>query len=158
MRLFENGRRLLLPTILTICTFAATAEVYKWVDENGKVHYSDKPINQDSKQIQIRDSITPEQQRKAQQETRARLERQKKRLSNVLASENEEKKRAEKAQKKAAERQRYCADMKEQLAVLDRQARVYEINKKGERVYMEDDRREKEKVNLKRHLTEQCTD
>ena len=29
--------------ILTLCCGLASAEVYKWTDENGKLHYSDKP-------------------------------------------------------------------------------------------------------------------
>ena len=34
--------RTLLPLVLAVCAaFAVQAEVYKWTDENGKVHYSD---------------------------------------------------------------------------------------------------------------------
>jgi len=158
MQFIENGHKLLLLIVLILLSFTATAEVYKWVDENGKVHYSDKPINQNSKQLKIQDNISPEQQRKAQQEAKARLERQQKRIGNIMASEKEEKKRAEKAQKQAAKKDRYCAHIREQLAMLKMQTRIYEVNKKGERVYMEDERREREKLKLERQLTQQCSD
>ncbi len=35
-------KRLLLPCLL-LCAFSASAQIYKWVDENGIVHYSDQP-------------------------------------------------------------------------------------------------------------------
>lgn len=35
--------RVLLFTLMWICSVAAAATVYKWVDDNGVVHYSDQP-------------------------------------------------------------------------------------------------------------------
>jgi hypothetical protein len=36
-------RKLLFTLMSVVCTVAAAATVYKWVDENGVVHYSDQP-------------------------------------------------------------------------------------------------------------------
>jgi len=33
----------------------SAAQVYKWVDENGKVHYSDTPMNDQSSEITVKD-------------------------------------------------------------------------------------------------------
>ena len=35
--------RALLFTLMCVCSVASAATVYKWVDENGVVHYSDQP-------------------------------------------------------------------------------------------------------------------
>ena len=35
--------RALLFTLMWVCSIAAAATVYKWVDDNGVVHYSDQP-------------------------------------------------------------------------------------------------------------------
>ncbi len=48
-------RFLLLVLLTTSCCFVVTnshADVYRWVDKNGKVHYSDKP-NHKAEQLQL---------------------------------------------------------------------------------------------------------
>jgi len=37
-------KRTLLVSALLLCAAAASAQVYKWVDEDGVVHYSDQPV------------------------------------------------------------------------------------------------------------------
>ncbi|MEN7343287.1 MAG: DUF4124 domain-containing protein [Pseudomonadota bacterium] len=37
---------------------SAEAQIYKWVDENGVVHYSDQPLQEDAKQSDIQTSRT----------------------------------------------------------------------------------------------------
>ncbi|TNF38724.1 MAG: DUF4124 domain-containing protein, partial [Gammaproteobacteria bacterium] len=39
--------------MLLFCS-QAVAEIYKWVDDQGKVHYSDKPVKQDAQQLNIK--------------------------------------------------------------------------------------------------------
>ena len=44
----------LLTLLATVCLAAAGSEVYKWVDEEGNVHYSDTPPeNTESERVQI---------------------------------------------------------------------------------------------------------
>jgi len=43
-------RRLLLITCLLLLPFATHAEIYKWTDQYGKVHFSDKPVAGSEKQ------------------------------------------------------------------------------------------------------------
>ena len=59
------------------------AQVYKWVDENGKTHYSDKPHDKQSETIQIRK--TP----KLDPGLETRLKKQK-RLLEVMDEERQE--------------------------------------------------------------------
>jgi hypothetical protein len=40
--------RYLILISLLICTFTASAELYRWVDERGNVNFSDKPSNKDA--------------------------------------------------------------------------------------------------------------
>ncbi len=37
-------RAIILGAVLALSAMAAHAAVYKWVDQNGKTHYSDKPV------------------------------------------------------------------------------------------------------------------
>lgn len=53
---------LLLLSISLNTTFAVSAEVYKWIDQDGNTHYSDKkPHNTDSTSIKIKNSKNKQQ-------------------------------------------------------------------------------------------------
>ena len=46
----------LLPLFLLILSLPVAAQVYKWTDEDGNVHFGDKPRGTDSQEVKIRDS------------------------------------------------------------------------------------------------------
>jgi hypothetical protein len=48
---------ILLLIVLIASTTAAEAKIYKWVDENGSVHFSDRPYSREAKEIQVRDTV-----------------------------------------------------------------------------------------------------
>jgi glutaredoxin len=47
-----NANRMLLAAVLTLLPLAGQAETYRWVDSEGKVHYSDTPPPAAAKKIQ----------------------------------------------------------------------------------------------------------
>lgn len=48
-----GSMRILLATLLLIFAAQASAEVYRWVDKNGVVHYTDKPPAPDAKPAEL---------------------------------------------------------------------------------------------------------
>lgn len=62
---------LTLAASLAFLPTAAQGKIYKWVDENGTVHFSDKPISAEAKAVKIKptgirvDKPEPDEQRKA---------------------------------------------------------------------------------------------
>ena len=46
-------KKLLLISALVLLSATANAKIYKWVDENGSVHFSDKPYSQDAKEVNV---------------------------------------------------------------------------------------------------------
>lgn len=44
--------RFLIIVLLTVVAGAASAQLYRWVDKEGKVHYTDQPPPNDAKQVQ----------------------------------------------------------------------------------------------------------
>jgi hypothetical protein len=46
-------KRLLSLAALVLLATAVHAKTYKWVDENGSIHFSDKPYSQDAKEVQV---------------------------------------------------------------------------------------------------------
>lgn len=108
----------LLASVLWLCVPAAQAEIYKWVDANGNVHFGDKPVDAKNAAaatpVELRRSYTPTQRTEQEQEvfnreriaTRQRLDAQK------TAKEKESRERLAALEEKKA---RQCADDKEKL-------------------------------------------
>jgi len=46
-------KRLLSLAVLVLLATAVNAKIYKWIDENGSVHFSDKPYSQDAKEVKV---------------------------------------------------------------------------------------------------------
>ena len=95
--------------LLLACTSGASAEIYKWVDENGKTHYGDKPPTSDAENIELKSSP------KADPNLGSRQEKQR-RLLQLLEDDREAAKK-KKAKEKAAkaERQEKCLKAKKEL-------------------------------------------
>ena len=47
-------KRLLTLAALVLLATAVHAKIYKWVDENGSIHFSDKPYSQDAKEVKVK--------------------------------------------------------------------------------------------------------
>ncbi len=82
--IYRDAPNKFLITIFSLfCLSNANAEVYKWIDENGKVVYGDKPTSSDASKIKIKKA--PVQDSVVQQ----RNEKQNK-LLDVIQEEREE--------------------------------------------------------------------
>lgn len=153
-----------LALLTTICLAAAASEVYKWVDENGNVHYSDSPPeNVESEKVQIEaspsqgDGSTKRLLEQAEQ-TRERLVAE--RQARAAADEAE-------ASRRAADSQR-CTFARQQLISLQQNLPVYrdETGKfrtrseydvyEGERIYLDDGQRAREILRVRKDVERFC--
>lgn len=103
---------------LLVMSNSANAEVYKWTDENGKVHYSDKPFDKDdAKLVELKYSEANE---KNATENRARTEsyRDKAREFKDANSSSSQKKYSShnESDKQAARDKKNCEEYKARLA------------------------------------------
>jgi hypothetical protein len=59
-----------LPTLLCFCVFAASAEMYKWEDADGNIHYTDQPPTEQAEKLSLPpiNSYTPPEQRVEEQD------------------------------------------------------------------------------------------
>tara|TARA_B100001123_G_C14908137_1_gene866645 strand:- start:195 stop:677 length:483 start_codon:yes stop_codon:yes gene_type:complete len=117
------------------------ATIYKWTDENGKVHYSDQPpaavkaeeMDVDSEPSATTNGLTDEQRQQKQ-----------KRLLDAFAKERADKKAAEeKVSKAAEERKIWCARAREELRQLKEATYLYDYDQTGEMVIYSKEAREK---------------
>lgn len=130
-----------IPAIVLLLFFptANMAQVYKWVDESGEVHYGSEPPNADVTQMNV---DTPQPDDVSRQAAQERLERQKRWLEG-----REEEKRVKQEQKQRHEQEKQakrkheasCAQLKAEMEDIKRGGVIwYDLDDKGERVYFSD--------------------
>ncbi len=138
---------------------AQAGQVYKWVDEDGNVHYSDQapPKGHEAEEL-ILDSTTPsaDDVRDAQERT-ARL-KTKHQTSQDQRSEVREQKRMQRelAQAQRVDRKRRCIFARQSLATLTTKLPVYSLDEKGNRVYLNTEERAAEIDRTRADINEFC--
>lgn len=150
--------RAALLALLPALSPCAHAQVYKWVDDQGVTHYSQSPppggpakgavlnlpgaaTNPDAAGAGGNDNW--------QDQERAFRERQAKQADARKIEE-------ERAQKEAASRRTACLRAREALDLLGRQMRLYNLNERGEKVYLSDDERARETQRASQQAAENC--
>ena len=132
----------------------AQAEIYKWVDDNGQVHYSEQAPDskRSSKEIHIQKHrpqaplISPEQRRQ-QRDNLLRAFDEERQLRN----EAKEKKEQDEARSR-----RNCIRARDKLKNYERASVLYNLDEQGERVYFSDAQRSRAVANLKSQIKKWC--
>lgn len=138
---------------------AAHAEMYKWTDPSGKVHYSDqKPTESQSK--------TVENAKAAPAAATAAKEQAKPAPKSLADKELEFNKRRKEAQEATTKREQEEATTKEKkencersraaLQALQRGDRMARPNEKGETIVMDDKARQQETERTQKQVNEWC--
>jgi hypothetical protein len=105
------------------------AGVYKWVDENGQVHYGEHPGNTDAEKVTIRQNETtkPRPIKQSEEDTDKQTE-----ASGGWVEVPPSKK----------EKRKWCNEAKSDLAAINSRGRMREINEKGEYIYLTEPERQ----------------
>jgi len=116
----------------------AAAQVYKWVDERGVTHYGERPPQgQQARPVETTPPAKPAEPDTPPVKPRAsedwqdkNIEFQRRRIQREQQTERE--------QKEAKQKQRRCILAKDDLRQMESVERLYDLNEKGERVYLDD--------------------
>jgi hypothetical protein len=127
--------------------FSAVAEVYRWVDADGQVHYGERPPPQGARRIEL--PATTESDLEPDREAADRRARQQ-RLLDAYEYERERKEAAaaEAARSRQADAAR-CADLQQRWRRLSFGGPVYYRRADGDRDYLSDEQREAAKERLR---------
>jgi hypothetical protein len=133
----------------------AHAGVYKWIDEDGKVHYTDSPMaTQPSVEMNVDDSATVPVHGKDGQLSR---EEKRERLLQSMAEDRLEKQEQREKQKAIKrENRKKCNRYRDQMRHHERASSLYRLDKNGERVYMSDSDRAKATRRLQAKIKLYC--
>ena len=113
------------------------ADAYKWVDENGQVHYGEQPGNSGAEKITIRENETtkPRPIKKAEEDA---AESEKKNTDQ----QTEEPGEWVEVPPSKKEKRKLCNEAKSDLAAINSRGRMREINEKGEYIYLTEQQRQ----------------
>lgn len=134
-------------------TYQALAGVYKWTDEDGRVHYSDKPGDNAAEEIEIEEQHTPGKNKKS-------LDRKVKqeRLLQLFAEEREEKKKQQidEINEKIA-RKNTCNKARNYRQEILASGYLYEEDEKGNKRILSTEEFEEHLGKTEKLIQENCT-
>ncbi len=150
-----NSAALILAGLLLSLEVIATP-IYKWVDEDGQVHYGLKPLAKDATEVKIRDRYIDSGTEKPAATTQERVERQKRFVDALKAEEKSI--RDEKAKKDEEENQRFlrCVAARNQLKRAEQSAALYNKDKQGNRVILTDAQHKKYMQQARARVAKWC--
>jgi hypothetical protein len=133
------------------------AEIYKWVDQNGLVHYGEQPGNTDAKKVPIRNNVTTKPRAIKKPENNGNKNTQ----SNSLKNQNGDNTGKQPAESKKPgiskkEKNRLCKEAKSDIAAINSRGRMREINAKGEYRYLSENERQQRLTAAKKKQREYC--
>ena len=132
----------------------AHAELYKWTDAQGKVHYTDQPPTLNSQTIKPSSAGQAETTSKATQSLDAKDQAYQKRSKEAKDARD----KAEKEAEQARIARENCDKARKNLSTMQNAStpRLYTTNAAGQRVYMDDSARESALASSQKSVTEFC--
>lgn len=130
------------------------ADVFKWVDADGQVHYGDSPTSAEKAEDQKLDGI--QEIPTVQPLSSSRVEKRKKLLEAMDEDRKLKKEEAEKEKKREIKIAKRCLQVKDNLKTYNRANYVYNLDKEGNRIALPSSARDKVIANLKKQIDVNC--
>ncbi len=145
-----NTQKTLVLFLLCVLANNASAEIYKWVDAQGKTHYGDKPVeNSEQLEVDIRKkgNITT---------SNARTDKRQKLLQAYNEDRQRENKELAEQRKQRKKNERGCVLAKDRLRHYERARSLYKLDKDGNRVIISNDVRQNSTMALRAKIKKLC--
>jgi hypothetical protein len=144
-------------TIITLAliTFNVHAELNKWVDADGKVHYSDTPPPEVQTQNVRSYAGKGQSDAPASYSPKSVAEREAEMRKSKQTKEEASKKKAEE-DARADAKKRNCEGARQNARSLSEGGRIYTYDEKGERAYMDDAARAQRLEEANKVISENC--
>ncbi len=152
------GRRILIAftaLALTAGGGAMANEIYKWVDDEGNVHYGDRPSGAPVEQqmaINYRRTDPSVVQGQIESLNKAKAARQERRAAAEEAAQTAATEKAE-----AADLQKRCDGYRARLRTMLESRRLYREDENGERVYLDEAQTQDARRQVEELIAENCS-
>lgn len=143
-----------LQIFVLMTPFIADAGVYKWVDENGKVHYGDQPVaSQPSVEMNVDDSSPAPS---SGGDVLSRAEKRERLLQSMEEDRLEKKEQREKQKAQREKNKRKCNRYRDRMRHYQRASALYNLDQQGNRVYISEAERARATRNLQANINKYC--
>ncbi len=149
----KRALALVLMLALTAVGTTAAGQIYKWTDEEGNVHFTDKPVAEEAERVAIQSRRTDPERVQAMVQSRA----------DAAAKAAEEEAAAtpqgpteEEIQARLEERAKRCATYRERLQRFVQSRRIYREDENGERVYLSEEEMQEAREKVENQVQEYC--
>ena len=139
-----------LPICLLLLSFNAYGALTKWVDADGKVHYSDIPPLTNAKAKKL---TTPSSSGVPASQTYVEREAE---LKKAQKAKEEADQKTAKQQEEALTKQKKCTALRSNLTTLEKSPRIATYNDKGESVIMDDATRKQQIEEVRKQIGTTC--
>ena len=138
--------------VLSIAFSPSHAEIYRWVDDQGKAHFSDHPPEEQVKSEEVSGQLSPLNRDSSAGETQ--------KLQQVFKSATPEEKALEQqqeAEKKRSDQKidKICQQARKQLKVL--KGRVFFTDDNGKEIVVTEEERQQRAARLEQQIRDQCS-
>ncbi len=137
--------------LLLMIAGPAAGAMYKWVDANGRVSYSDQPPPSNIKSEVVNAAAAP-----ANPEAIRAMANQEAELKKRQAQRVEDQQKIEKTRQSDATRQEACAAARGQIKMFQSGVPMQRFNEKGEPVYMDESMKAQERDRIEALIREKC--
>ena len=139
---------------LAVSGVAVASDIYKWVDEDGNVHYGDKPVSNESERVAIESRPTDRARVQSQYQAAAQARAENR---DARAQADEESREAEEdLRAQAEERRQKCEASRATMQRFVTSRRIYTQDESGERVYMDDAQMQAARERVENDINEYC--
>lgn len=139
--------------LLLFIAFPLQAAVYQWTDENGRVHFSDRPTHESATEKTIRTSPGGSSQSSSPVDWKQKRQR----MLDVYEQERAEKREAKaKRKEERKERKRQCREARVRYENYRTAGAIYDLDDEGERTFLDKQQRKQYLAELKADVERYC--
>lgn len=139
-------RRCLL--IALLLPVLASAEIYRWTDEQGRVHFGQRPVA-GAEPVEVKPQVIERDQHTREREARSQR--------FYDARREEQQQAASAAATQRQERANECRDLRRRLAQIPEGFSYYRTGADGERIYYSDEETDTARRQLRDRIAERCS-
>lgn len=139
---------------LMVVSLAASADVYKWVDAQGRTHYSDRPDSDNAERLAVASRRT----NPSAVSERSAAEHEQRQQTNSQSTQQRQEQTTTKAVRDdvTKSRDQQCKDAQEAYRVAIESQKLYRIGKDGEREYLTSAEIDEARLNARRARDQVC--
>jgi len=138
---------------LWVCGAALAGEIYKWTDEDGNVHFEDRPLGDDVERLKVISNNTNNDSVRASVDSRHERE-----IARTEARTQRDKDQQAAAEAKAEAEQRHvkCQESRTRMQTYLKSRRLYKQGDAGERVYLDEDQTMQARADAQEMIQKYC--